>query len=113
MEKERFKFSEYHEWLDELRKDPMNTGLRGAGLILATVPATLTMLLISLSFLPEMRYPRILLIIIGLIPGMIFLYLFGLVVYNLKASTSFILSCFVALVTLVAFIFLLQIIMSA
>lgn len=108
-----FSFYKYHEWLEKLRNDPIHDGKRGIGLIITTITTMFIIMLISFSLLPPGRYPRFILILIGLIPGLVFLYLYGLITYNMKPNSSFILSCSISFFELILISYLLTIIMSS
>jgi len=73
----------YHEWLTKLKEEPFDSGSRGCSLILAILPATLVFTIFGLTLFPAGTYPRLLLMLPGLLASGIFLYILGLVAFKL------------------------------
>ena len=73
----------YHEWLTKLKEEPLGSGSRGCTLILAVLPATLVFTIFGLTLFPAGTYPRILLMLPGLLAGGVFLYILGFIAFKL------------------------------
>ena len=68
----------YHQWLGALTKDPLGGGANGCGLMFSAVGVTLLAVLFGLDLFPPGRYPRLLLMLPGLVIGGLYIYLAGL-----------------------------------
>lgn len=74
----------YHQWLGALKDDPTSGGTRGAGLIISALGVTFLAFLLGLGLFPDGRYPRILLMLPGLLTGAVYIYCAGFVFFKLN-----------------------------
>jgi hypothetical protein len=78
----------YHEWLAKLKEEPFDSGSRGCALILAVLPAVLIFTIFGLTLFPAGTYPRLLLMLPGLLAGGVFLYILGFIAFNLPKKLA-------------------------
>jgi hypothetical protein len=64
----------YHEWLSAVKNNPLAGGLKGFGLVFSTLGVTLLAMLFGLRIFPPGQYPRIVLVLPGLLVGGLYFY---------------------------------------
>ncbi|MCP4662321.1 MAG: hypothetical protein GY856_43540 [bacterium] len=89
----------YHQWLGALKDDPIGGGgARGCGLIFSALGVTFLAALLGFDLFPAGRYPRILLMLPGLLAGGLYIYLVGFFFFKLHRVIALVLGIAIGLV---------------
>lgn len=98
----------YHDWLWCLRFNTANVGPKGAALVAATLPITFTGVILGMRVFPPGTYLKIILAAPGILVGLVFLYVFGAVLFKLPNWFALPLSICVTLAGVASLIWLLR-----
>jgi len=98
----------YHDWLWCLRFNTANVGPKGTALVAATLPVTLLSVIVGMQYLPPGTYLKIALAAPGILAGLVFLYVFGFLLFKLPNWLALALSGCVTVAGLVGLICLLR-----
>jgi hypothetical protein len=83
----------YHDWLWCLRFNTVNAGPKAAALVAATVSVTIASVIAGLHLFPPGTYLKIALAAPGILTGLVFLYVFGAVLFKVPNWLALLLSC--------------------
>lgn len=78
----------FSEWMEALFSNPGNCGAKGICFYLAAAPAFIICGVLGLAIFPPGRYPKIVLILPGLILGLVVAYIYGFITYKLPVLLS-------------------------
>lgn len=87
---------DYGEWMQDLLQNPVSGGAKGCLFYVVALPVLIICGILGLSVFPPGRYPKIVLILPGMILAVIVLGIYGYIAYKLPSFLSVTLSVLIA-----------------